>query len=151
MIDPLGKLVTELKNDAGVAALVGDRVRGGEPRRKSVKTDGTVVDEGDVRGPGHYVKFIVLTRLGYSRAKGKVPIQEVRVGYRCYAETPELATTVTMAMSQAIHNVGPRIGGGTLILRSYDDEGGGAGRDPNTDQPYEDGVIQAFAATEAVA
>lgn len=144
MIDPLGELITEIKANPGVAALT-TRIRGGEPR-------GAVgTDPGDARGPGDYVRFIVLVRLGVARAKGRVPVQDVRIGFRAYGTTPQDATALYGALSDAVHNVGPRVGAtGTAIYRSYDDVGGTANRDPGTQQPFEDGVIELWAATKVV-
>ncbi len=54
-------------------------------------------------------------------------------------------------MSDAIHNVGPRIGAtGVLIHRSYEDVGNGAEKDPDTSQPMESGIIVVYAATRAL-
>jgi hypothetical protein len=150
MITPMGALVSELK--AGpLGTLVNGRIRGGRPRGAVIAADGTVTDAGDARGPGDYIKFVVLVHLGHSRVKGKAPVQTVRIGYRTYGETPEQASVVALALSEAVHNIGPRIRGGTLIFRTYDDTGGEAGEDPGTKQPFEDGVIEVFAATQAVA
>ena len=70
---------------------------------------------------------------------------------RCYGSTFADAAVLYGAVSDAIHNVGPRIGAsGVLIHRSFDDIGMGADKDPDTGQPHEDGVIQVFAATQVV-
>jgi hypothetical protein len=144
MIDPLGRLIVEVRAFPAVAAIT-DRVRGAEPRGAFGG------DPGDARGPDAYVPFIVLSRLGTARVKGRVPIAEVRIGFRAYGATPQAAAALYGALSDAVHNVGPRVGaGGVLIHRSYDDVGGAAARDPDTKQPYEDGVISLFAATSAV-
>ena len=135
MIDPLGKLLTEIRNNPAVAALT-TRVRGGEPA------------PGDAAVP--FGRFVVLVRLGMTREK-RAPVQEVRIGLRCYGSTFQDAAALYGAVSDAIHNVGPRIGAtGVLIHRSYDDIGMGASKDPDTGQPHEDGVIQLFAATQVV-
>ena len=134
MIDPLGKLLTEIRNNPAVAALT-TRIRGGEPV------------SGDAAMP--YQRFVVLVRLGATREK-RVPVQEVRVLVRCYGSTYQDAAALYGAVSDAIHNVGPRIGGGVLIHRSYEDIGNGVEKDPDTGQPHEDGVISVFAATQVV-
>ena len=135
MIDPLGKLLTEIRDNPAVAALT-TRVRGGEPT------------PGDVAVP--FRRFIVLVRLGTTRNR-RAAVQEVRIAVRCYGTTPQDAATLYGAVSDAIHNIGPRIRAGVLIHRSYDDLGMGADVDPDTKQPHEDGVIAVFAATQAVA
>lgn len=135
MIDPLGKLLTEIRDHPAVAALT-TRVRGGEPA------------PGDAAVP--FGRFIVLVRLGVRRDK-RAPVQEVRIAVRCYGPTFGDAAALYGAVSDAIHNVGPRIGGsGVLIHRSFDDIGSGASNDPDTGQPHEDGVISVFAATQVV-
>jgi hypothetical protein len=135
VIDPLGKLLTEIRDDPAVAALT-SRVRGGEPA------------PGDSATP--FQRFVVLVRLGATRKK-RAPVQEVRIAVRCYGSTYQDAAALYGAVSDAIHNVGPRIGAtGVLIHRSFDDIGMGASKDPDTGQPHEDGVIQLFAATQVV-
>ena len=135
MIDPLDKLLTEIRDFPAVAALT-SRIRGGEPA------------PGDAAKP--FGRFVVLVRLGAARDK-RAPVQTVRIGLRCYGATFADAAALYGAVSDAIHNVGPRIGAtGVLIHRSFDDSGTGASKDPDTGQPHEDGVIQLFAATQVV-
>lgn len=136
MIDPLGKLLTEIRDSPAVAALT-TRVRGGEPA------------PGDSAVP--YRRFVVLVRLGAQRDK-RAPVQEVRIAVRCYGSTYQDAAALYGAVSNSIHNVGPRVGAtGVLIYRTFDDIGNGAEADPDTGQPVETGVISLFAATQAVA
>lgn len=136
MIDPLDALLDEIAANPGVAALT-TRIRGGEPA------------PGDVASP--FAPFVVLVRLGSTREK-RAPVQEVRIGLRCYGTSFADAAALYGAVSDAIHNVGPRIGAaGVLIHRTFDDAGMGAQTDPDTGQPHEDGVISLFAATTVVA
>ena len=135
MIDPLDALLAEIRADPGVAALT-TRVRGGEAA------------PGDAATPSG--RFVVLVRLGTQRDK-RGPVQEVRIAVRCYGSTFADAAALYGAVSDAIHNVGPRIASsGVLIHRSFDDIGMGADKDPETGQPHEDGVIEVFAATQVV-
>lgn len=135
MIDPLDALLAEIRADPGVTALT-TRVRGGESA------------PGDAATPSR--RFVVLVRLGTQRDK-RVPVQAVRIAVRCYGSTFADAAVLYGAVSDAIHNVGPRIGAsGVLIHRSFDDIGMGADKDPETGQPHEDGVIEVFAATQVV-
>jgi len=135
MIDPLGKLLTEIRDFPAVAALEAV-VRGGE------------FAPGDAAVP--FRRVVVLVRLGMTRDK-RAPVQAVRIAVRCYGSTYQDAAALYGAVSDAIHNVGPRIGAtGALIYRSFDDVGMGAGKDPDTGQPHEDWVIQLFAATQVV-
>lgn len=134
MIDPLGKLITEIRSNTAVAALT-TRIRGGEAAA------------GDALGPGSYQRFVVLTRLGNERAK-RAGMQTLRIAARCYGTSYSDAAALAGAVSDAIHNIGPRRNAtGVLIFRSYDDIGQGATKDPDTGQPHEDFVIEVFAST----
>lgn len=135
MIDPLGKLLTEIRSNATVAALT-TRIRGGEP----------AVGDAQSAAAG-YLRFVVLTRLGNERAK-RVGMQTLRIAARCYGTSFGDAAALAGAVSDAIHNIGPRRNAtGVLIFRTYDDIGLGATKDPDTGQPHEDIVIEVFAST----
>ena len=138
MIDPFGRLLTEIRDDPAVAAIT-TRIRGGEPA------------PGDAKGPGHYLPFVVLVKLGRSRLP-HAPLQEVRVVARCYAATFQLATALADAVSDAVHDRGHRIGpSGVAIFNTLDDGGGGGDADPDTGQPYETVVISINASTAPIA
>lgn len=138
MTDPLGRILTEIRDDATVAALT-TRIRGGEPA------------PGDAKGPGSWQRFVVLVRLGVSRER-RIPVQEVRIAARCYGLTYQDAAALAGAVSDAIHAAGPRISpSGVGIWLSFDDGGGGATADPDTGQPYETVVISVIAATQVIA
>ena len=125
LVDPTGRLLIEIRDDAGMAALVSGRVRGGEPA------------VGDALGPGHYQRFVVLVRLARTRLP-RAPIQEVRYAARCYGTTYQDAAALAGAVSDAVHARGHRITpAGLSIFGSFDDGGGGGLLDPDTSQPYE--------------
>lgn len=135
LVDPLGRILTEIRDDAGVAAIT-TRIRGGEPAA------------GDALGPGSFVPFVVLSRLGHSRLP-HAPVQGVRFVARCYGVTAQGATALAGAVSNAVHDKGHRINGsGIAIFGSFDDGGLGADKDPSTGQPLESLVIQIGASTE---
>jgi hypothetical protein len=134
VIDPLGALVTELRN----ANIASGRVRGGEPA------------EGDAKGAGEYQRFVVLTRLGAIR-QHRAPVQEVRIGVRAYGATYQDAAALYGEISDVVDNAGPRLVGSKAIYQSLDDTGGEASKDPDTGQPYEIGVIALYAGTQAFA
>ena len=135
LVDPLGRILTEIRDDSAVAALVSGRVRGGEPAA------------GDALGPGHYQAFVVLSRLGYVRL-ARAPIQEVRIAVKCYAATAAAATALAGAVSDAIHARGHRINpSGVAIFGSFDDTGLGADKDPDTGQPLESFIASVGAST----
>lgn len=135
MIDPLGRVLTQIRDYPAVAALT-DRIRGGEPA------------PGDAIGPP-YQRFVVLVRLGAQRQK-RLPMQEVRLAARCYgagANPTRDAAIVASAVSDAVHAKGPSISaGGIGIWVSFDDGGDGAGQDPVTNQPYEELIVSVIAA-----
>ena len=148
-VDVTGRILTEIRDNAAVAALT-SRIRGGEPMGKTVNTAGVTTDEGDARGPGKYVRFVVLTRLGRQRLK-RAPVQNVRILAKCYGLTFRDAALLAGAVSDAVHAKGHRISAsGISIFGSFDDSGLGAERDPVTDQPHEDLIISVGALTEAL-
>ena len=135
MIDPLGKILTEIRSNTAVAAMT-TRIRGGEPAAGDAVSAAT-----------GYNRFVVLTRLGNERWK-RQGVQALRIAVRCYGTSYKDAATLAGVVSDAIHNIGPRRNAtGVLIFRSYDDIGQGATKDPDTGQPHEDFVIEAFAST----
>jgi hypothetical protein len=135
LVDPLGRILVEIRDDPSVAALT-TRIRGGEPAKD------------DALGPGSYQRFVVLVRLGAARLK-RAPIQEVRILARCYGTTFADAAVLAGAVSDAIHAKGHRISaGGVVIFTSFDDIGTGAEKDPDTGQPHQDLIISVGALTE---
>lgn len=143
MLDVMGRLLTEIRDAAGVTAL-GVKVRAGEPA------------PGDLTKP--YQRVVVLSKLGTRRFRG-APVQEVRVSARCYGQgsndNPQQAFQdagrVYGAVSDAIHDIGPRLASSGLgIYQSEDALGGVAAKDPDTGQPYESMVIELYATTQVV-
>jgi hypothetical protein len=134
LVDPTGRLLTEIRDDSAVAALT-TRVRAGEPTA------------GDSLGPGSWQRFVVLSHLGTSRLR-RVPVQEVRYVARCYGTTYQDATALAGAVSDAVHAKGHRTSGaGVVIFGSFDEGGEGADADPNTGQPMSAVVISVGALT----
>lgn len=134
--DVLPKLLIEIRADPAVAAIVEGRVRGGEPA------------DGDAKGPGAYLPFVVLVQLGAARHP-RVPVQFPRIAARCYGRTHQEAAALRWAVSGAVHYGGPRIhANGLGIYQSLDSEGGEQNTDPDTGQPYQTLVIEAPATTQ---
>ena len=67
LVDPLGKLVTEIRDDAAVIAYPCTRVRGGEPWPEQRNGSGVVTMTADSQGPGHYNRFVLVRRLVWCR------------------------------------------------------------------------------------
>lgn len=139
MLDPLGKLLIEIRDDATVDAIVDGRVRGFEPA------------PGDAKGAGHYQPFVVIVALGGNRWD-RMPTRRATYAVRCYGIDPVGAMALYGACSDAIHHIGPRLyANGQGIYISRENTGGNASKDPDTAQPYVDFVIELLAATQAVA
>ena len=137
--DVLPKLLIEIRDDDAVADIVDDRVRGFEP------------GQDDAKGPGAYKAFVVLVQLAAPRLP-RVPVQFARLVARCYGRTHQEAAELRWAVSNAIHNRGPRVHTNDLgFYNSLDVEGGEQEKDPNTQQPLQTLVIEVPATTQAVA
>jgi len=138
LVDPTGFLLTTIRDNATVAALVSGRVRGGEPA------------PGDALGPP-YQRFIVLSGLHPQREK-RVPIAEVRYVAKCYGLTHQDATALAGAVSDAVHGIGPlHNAAGVVLFKAFDDGGEGATKDPDTKQPMAAVVISVIAGTAPMA
>lgn len=138
-LDPFGKVLIELREDAVVSAIT-DRIRGHEPGPE------------DAKGPGEFLAFVVVSDLGTIRGRRGLPIQTPRVNVRCYADTYTNAKALYLACSDALHDVRPRVhSNGLGIYASHDETGGSEGSDPQTHQPYVEGVFELIATTTAVA
>lgn len=149
-LDVLPKLLIELRDDPVVASIVGDRVRGKQAEGPLRNAAGEEVQPGDVRGPGEYVPFVVLSRLG-GPPHPRVPIITARISIRCYGRTDREAAVLRNACSRALHGTGPRIhANGLGIYVSHDVTGGDQDSDPDTQQPLESFVVEAVAATQVV-
>lgn len=137
MLDPMGALITELRGDLDLAALVSARVRGGEPA------------PGDALDPGHYQAFVVIT--GAVGPDPRVPITRGSLGVRCYGSTHQNAAAVWGAVVKALHAVGPRVkASGLGIYRTALLPDAAQSKDPDTGQPYVEGTISIIATAQAV-
>jgi hypothetical protein len=133
--DPIGRLITELRVDAGVAALVGTRVWGAE------------IPDNVSSDPRPY---ILVHRVLAVRMK-RAPVQAVRVSIQCVGLTPRLAAVLYGAVSDALHVKGPRYtSGGIGIYLSEEEVGGQPLTDPQTGWPYETAVYNVWATTAVV-
>lgn len=139
--DILGKVIIELRADAGVAAIVSDRVRGYEPAPSDI---GAGTDESP------YKAFVVAVHLGAQR-ENRVPVQRPRIALRCYGRTLIEAAQLGTAVSDALHYIGPRLhANGLGIYTSFATDGGEQDKDPDTQQPYVTVFADFTATTQAV-
>lgn len=132
MVDPLGKLLTEIRDFPAVAAIT-SRIRGEEPA------------QGDVPP-------MVLIRTFPIRREARLPMARHQFMILCYGSTPRNAAILRGAVSDAIHNAGPRVSaGGVAIYRSQNETEGQSQTDPDTGWPFQTIIVTVWAATVAVA
>lgn len=144
--DPVGRIVTELRDADAVADIVGENPH--ELVRPRVRSPQAA--EGDMQGPV-YRAFVTVATLALPRMQS-VPVQRTRHVVRCFGRTPEEAAALYVACSDALHHMGPRVtGAGQAIYVSHDDTGGEAGEDPDTHQPTYTFVVETLATTQVVA
>jgi hypothetical protein len=147
MWDPVGKLLTDLRDDDRVADIVGENPH--EPSVPRVRAPKPA--PGDVQGPTKYRAFVTIATLATPRHPS-VPIQRARHVVRCYGRTEEEAAALYAACSDAIHHKGPRqTAGGDGIYVTHDDTGGEREEDPATGQPVYTFVIETVATAQALA
>ena len=142
MIDITGSLVLELRADALLTAWTGghERVRGGKAA------------PGDARGPGEYLRFLVVMTQGSLPREKRAPVQYPRHLVRVYGVDDADAMAGYGYASDALHRLQPRLRlNGIGIYLSSDDSGADPGSDPDTDQPYAEFVVQSIAPTQVVA
>lgn len=150
-IDPLGSLVTEARADMDLTALVGERVRGFQPKGPVRDAAGNITYDGDALGPGHYKAFVVIAALDVP-PHPQLPITFAQYGVRCYGTTPQNAWAVWGALVKAFHKVGPRVkANGLGIYQTAVISGGEEDLDPRTQQPVVTGTIRLIATAQAVA
>lgn len=133
--DPMGSVIYELR----AANVASKRVRAGEAA------------PGDVQPAGSYQRFVVISDLGGPRFH-RTPLQILRYAIRCSGVTYQDARDLYGEVSDVLDNAGPRYGPTDVpIYQTLDDTGGSAGKDPDTGQPYYDGVFEIFAGAQALA
>jgi hypothetical protein len=137
MTDPTGALLVEIR-DYLAAEGVTTRVRPTEP------------EPGDARRFGEYVRFVVLVALSLP-PDPMLPTMDATFAVRCYGTNPVDASLVWRYVADAVHRIGPRVGtSGIGIYRSWMTDGT-PDKDPDTQQPFVNGVIRLLATTQAVA
>lgn len=131
--EPMGTILAELR----AANVASKRVRGNEPA------------PGDALGPESYQRFVVVVDLGGPRFH-RIPMQTLRYAIRAYGATPQDASALYRECSDVLDNAGPRYGPTDVaIYQTLDDTGGSFGKDPQTGQPYYDGVFEVWAGAQA--
>jgi hypothetical protein len=140
VIDAMGALVIELRSDSGVAAIVGSL-------NHQVKVWGE-----DKPGylPADPRPYVLIHYLSINREK-RTPVQKVRVAVTCVGKDHVQASAVYNAVSDAVHNKGPREHGTLGIWRSDEEIGGQPLVDPETHWPSKTAIYECWASTVAVA
>ena len=132
IVDPMGKLLTEIRDFAGVAAIT-SRVRGEELAK-------------DDKPP-----LVIIRSFPTVRLDPRIPL--LRHGYAilCYGRTPKQATQLALAVAEAIHDLEPRTNQtGTAIYQSFHGTIGGVEIDPDTQWSFRTLFPSAIASTMAV-
>lgn len=137
MIDPLGFLLTTIRDFPAVAAIT-TRVRGGELASNDV------------------APAVVLRRLGVTRSPmgntARAGLEGVTIAALCFGLTYQAAAQLYGAVSDAVHMKGPRKdASGRQIFLSVEESGGEATLDPDTRWITETCVINVIAAAQPIA
>lgn len=134
MTDPLGKLLTEVRDFPAVAAIT-SRVRGEE------------LAQGD-KPP-----LVIIRTFPTSRLAGAPRLPVLRHGFAilCYGTSPKQATQLALAVAEAVHNLEPRTNaGGTAIYQSFHGTINGVEIDPDTQWPFRTLFPSALVSTATV-
>lgn len=150
MVNVIGAMIAELRDDLDVSTLVGNRIRHGNPLGEVSGSGGQMVYDGDAKGSGEYKAFIVLVTLS-NPPQRRVPVQYLEVAARCYGTTRQQSREVYGALVKCFQDRGVRVkSNGTGIWRSAIVGGGSDDTDPKTGQPVVIATIQLIAATVVV-
>jgi hypothetical protein len=141
MIDPLGAVITLLRADPAVAAIVGTRVRGEVAQGESPPLV-VVVENAATRRP-------------FGPGSGRIHMSLSTLICRCYGPDNQggaiTARQLAGAVSDALHGLSPTTVGTKYLARVYAPLLGGADRDPDVNWPYQTVTVDVYFATEAVA
>ncbi len=135
LTDPMGSIISQLRT----ANIASQRIRGNKPA------------VGDARAAGEYRRFVVIVDLG-GPPLHRTPLQTLRYAIRCYGETPQDARDLYGEVFDELDNAGPRYGPTDIALyQTLDDTGGAYNEDPDTKQPYYEGIYVVMAGAQALA
>lgn len=119
-VDPLGKLLTEIRDDADVMAIT-SLIRGEEP------------------STGDQPPMVIIRSFPATALQQHLRLPLVRHGFaiNCYGITPKQANELALAVADAIHMLEPRqSAGGTAVYQSIHGTIGGVEVDPDTQWPF---------------
>ncbi len=143
MIDVTGLIVTEVRDDPAVRAIVG-------------QYDGIWKVAAPEARAGWSPPYVQIVRLGTARraqlGTHRAGVLTVRIAANCFATTPQQASQLYGAVSDVLHVKRLRRDAqGRLIYVSLEDVGGQPDEQPGTGWPYETAIFSIIAAAQAVA
>jgi hypothetical protein len=131
MVDPLGLLLTGIRDDATVAAIT-SRVRGEEPAK-------------DDKPP-----MVIIRTFPINRDK-RLPIGRFQYFIQTYGTSYLQAAQLRRAVSDAVHDLEPRVNAsGVGIYQSFSETEGQAQLDPDTQWPFYTIIAVVWASTMTV-
>ena len=117
-VDPLGKLLTEIRDNASVAAIT-TRIRGEE------------------MASGDAPPLVLIRSFPVTRPDSRLPVLRHGFAILCYGRTPKEATQLALAVADAIHDLEPRQNAsGTAIYQSFHGTINAVETDPDTNWPF---------------
>jgi hypothetical protein len=139
MVDPLGRIFTDLRADSALAAETGGKIWAEVP----ALWNGQPLPE-DPR------PYVLVNPLAVGRGR-HIPIDTHRIAITCYGKDPRLAARLYGLVSDVLHDAGPRhTAGGTALYRSEEEVGGQPANDPLTGWPVNISIYQIWAASAPV-
>ena len=139
MVDPMGLIFANLRGNHALAAETAGHIWAEVP----ALFNGEELPE-DPR------PYVLVNPLAVGR-KSHMPLGVFRIAVTCYGLDPRLAARLYGLVSDALHDVGPRMtAGGIAIYRSEEEVGGQPANDPNTGWPINISIYQVWAATAPV-
>ena len=142
LLSPLQADIAELAIDSGVIAAGVGLDQYNVRRIRAVEPLGTVgTTQGDARGPGAYIPFVVVSVLD-SAVVTREPIRENVLSLRCYASTFAAAEVLWLACEGVFLNRGQRAAASGLGIWFSRPRSIGPDKDPSTSQPLWHGTVR---------
>lgn len=109
----------------------------------------TATVRGGERQPGDSPPLVIINHAGQRRRR-RVALVDQRMNARSYGTTPQAASELARLVSDAIHDVGPRVRSTTGVYVTSEEVGAQLATDPPTGWPYELAVINAVTAANPI-
>lgn len=121
MQDPITAIVQFLKNDAGISSLAGTRVYGIELPKAEAVTQAR--------------KVIVCSAAGGGSAADYVKVNNFRIDFFCYGETPYEALNLLLTLHSVVKQMERKVVLNTMLYSAIQSGGPTTFRDPDTGWP----------------